>query len=603
MPTASPETFEARKARLLASFLLSLTERLTEARGQLAGLAPGSAQREALHALHLTFHTVKGTAASFGQGEIAELAREADEALKHALDDGASVSQPLLDTLGLVLARLADPAMSVPGAPGQEGRFRFEPARQPDADRQDGQTPTAPTPPPAAPAGQTDAPDGSALDQSVHDPRRKRRIYLCDDDIDLGEQLCAQLACFGYRATPFAGVEPLLAAARSEPPAAVIMDVVFPEGQDTGPIALLRLNADASEPIPSVFISCRDDFQSRLRAVKAGGSAYCTKPVKITELVELLDTLTQTAAPDPFHILVVDDEPQIARWHELILEDAGMIVRTATDPEQVPALLRGFNADLVLMDMYMPGCSGPELARVLRQIPGHVSLPIVYVSSETDLERQLAAMEVGADGFLAKPVAPARLVAEVTLRAERMRTLHALMVRDGLTGLFNHNAIMQFFHIGIANARREGRPLSFAMIDVDRFKQVNDRFGHPAGDQVLLALSRGLRLRLRDSDLVGRYGGEEFALVLPGTDAAEAHEILEGLRASFAQVVFYAGEERFACTFSAGVAELEPYQCADNLIEAADIALYRAKNAGRNRVEIAARSAPPGERSRDVGHG
>ena len=250
-------------------------------------------------------------------------------------------------------------------------------------------------------------------------------------------------------------------------------------------------------------------------------------------------------------------------------------------------LRQAFNADLVLMDMYMPECSGPELAQVLRQMPGHVSLPIIYVSSETDRGRQVKALEVGADGFLTKPVDPGRLISEVSLRADRMRTLHALMVRDGLTGLFNHNAIMQFLELQVANARREQGAFCYAMIDLDRFKEVNDTHGHPAGDQVLMALSRGLRLRLRECDLIGRYGGEEFAVILSGVNEVQAKVILDQLRLSFAEVIFYAGEATFTCTFSVGIAGFPGFSSAEAILEAADQALYRAKGGGRKRVEIA----------------
>lgn len=565
MAAAPSLTFQQRKARLLASFLTQLDKRLEDARQGCAALVPGTVQPQRLQDLHLLFHTLKGSSASFGLEALGDLAQGAGDALKQALTDGALVTESLIALLERTLERCADPALRQTATAGNAG---FEPGADAPADAAHGRH----------------QPQVAESD----DARRGRHIYLCDDDAQLGEQMCAQLACFGYRVTPFESLDALCAAVMVEPPAALILDVVFPQGDDAGPTALAAINARCQPPVPTVFISCRDDFASRLQAVKAGGRAFCTKPTKPTELVDLLDTLTRTETPDPFHILVVDDDPDIARLHALILEQAGMIVRIADRADQVPGLLRDFNADLVLTDMYMPECSGPELARVLRQMPGYLSLPIVYVSSETDVERQLAAMEVGADGFLIKPVAPARLVSEVSLRAERMRTLRALMVRDGLTGLLNHKAILQHLQLAVANARRDARPLSFAMIDVDRFKQVNDRFGHPVGDQVLLALSRGLRLRLRDGDPVGRYGGEEFALVLAGSDAAQSKIVIDRLREAFSAVAFYAGDERFNCTFSAGVADLAQFPSLERLTEAADMALYRAKRGGRNRVEIAA---------------
>ncbi|WP_020507746.1 diguanylate cyclase [Lamprocystis purpurea] len=569
--TAPSDTFKTRKARLRSAFLAQLPQRISEARLRLAALPDTPVEPEALTGLALVFHTIKGSSASFGLAAISDLARQAEDTVRHAL----TAAEPMSTQVRATLERTLDQLAVLQARPAEEtnaaDRFGFEPL------------PAAAEP---------------AVVHTGHAAqRRAKRIYLCDDDGDLGQQLCTQLACFGYQVTALSSLAELRAAVAAEAPAAVIMDVMFPEGEHAGPAALTDLHETLGYVVPSLFISSRDDFQARLQAVKAGGSAYCTKPVKTTEMVEFLDALTNRESPTPFHVLVVDDEPNIARLHALVLEEAGMTTTIATDPAAVIDLLKGFNADLVLMDMYMPQCSGPELARVLRQMPGHVSLPIIYVSSETDRERQFRALEVGADGFLTKPVEPARLVNEVSLRAERMRTLHALMVRDGLTGLFNHNTIMQFLEIGVANARRDGRPLCFAMIDVDRFKRVNDAYGHPAGDQVLMALSRGLRLRLRECDVVGRYGGEEFAVVLPGVEVEDGKVILDQLRTSFAEVLFYAGDATFRCTFSAGIAAFPQIASADALIEAADVALYSAKGNGRNRVETA--SANDRSRSQD----
>ena len=163
----------------------------------------------------------------------------------------------------------------------------------------------------------------------------------------------------------------------------------------------------------------------------------------IMKLVEQHDCLWASVGVHPDYEDLV--EPTVAQLHAMILEEAGMITAVATDPAQVLTLLAGFNADLVLMDIHMPACSGPELARVLRQMSGYLSLPIIYLSSETDRGRQFEALEVGADGFLTKPVEPARLVTEVSLRArlgeplpegvgidaEGHPTRDAALVRDG----------------------------------------------------------------------------------------------------------------------------------------------------------------------------
>lgn len=243
--------------------------------------------------------------------------------------------------------------------------------------------------------------------------------------------------------------------------------------------------------------------------------------------------------------------------------------------------------ELILLDMNMPGASGQELARVIRQQDAYLSIPIVFLSAESDVGRQREAMSTGGDEFLQKPIEPEHLISAVRSRVIRYRALRALMVRDSLTGLLNHTSFKERLRAEVARTKRLNKVLTVGMIDIDHFKQVNDSHGHPAGDRVIRNLSRLLKQRLRGADVIGRYGGEEFAIVLVDTAIEAAVGVVDHIRKSFAALEQQAGESVFRCTFSAGLAQSPPRMDADSLIQAADEALYQAKHDGRNRVRAA----------------
>jgi diguanylate cyclase (GGDEF)-like protein len=196
-------------------------------------------------------------------------------------------------------------------------------------------------------------------------------------------------------------------------------------------------------------------------------------------------------------------------------------------------------------------------------------------------------MSLGGDDFLTKPIRPEHLVSSVSSRIERSRLLRSFMVRDSLTGLLNHTAIKDQLEREVARAKRQGMPLSFAMIDIDRFKRVNDTYGHPVGDRVIKSLSRLLKQRLRANDVVGRYGGEEFAVIMVDTDGSAALKVLEGIREAFSCLRQVADGNEFFVTFSGGVADVADFDDAIKLGDSADKALYEAKHAGRNRLVLA----------------
>jgi diguanylate cyclase (GGDEF)-like protein len=200
------------------------------------------------------------------------------------------------------------------------------------------------------------------------------------------------------------------------------------------------------------------------------------------------------------------------------------------------------------------------------------------------MDRQFAALRMGGDEFLTKPIEDEHLVAAVRVRAERARALGELVVVDSLTGLLRHGSLKEQLATELVRARRAGTPVSFAMLDVDHFKLVNDSYGHPAGDRVLRSLARTLQRRVRKTDSIGRYGGEEFAVVLPDARAADAFQLLEEVREAFASTEQQHGRATFNVTLSGGVVEATGDHSPDELVRAADDALYRAKREGRNKI-------------------
>jgi diguanylate cyclase (GGDEF)-like protein len=308
--------------------------------------------------------------------------------------------------------------------------------------------------------------------------------------------------------------------------------------------------------------------------------------VDIGALVEKLDLLTERRTGSPYRILIVDDDPDLAVEYSVVLDAAGMETEAIVNPLKLMEPLYSFKPDLILMDVHMQGCTGPELAAVLRQQESYLSTPIVFLSNEEGIEEQLAAIDRGGDEFLTKPVDPGHLVAAVAARARRGRALQSLISHDGLTGLLNHSNLKLHLEAELSRASRDGSEVAYAMIDLDLFKAINDTWGHAAGDRLLRSLGLFLRQRLRRSDVIGRYGGDELAVILPRTDGATAVQVLERIRASFAELKHRVGHDEVSATLSCGVATYPAHPSAELLAEAADAALYAAKRAGRNRVVL-----------------
>jgi diguanylate cyclase (GGDEF)-like protein/PAS domain S-box-containing protein len=426
-----------------------------------------------------------------------------------------------------------------------------------------------------------------AVTVSLQEMRADRLIYMVDDDPIQAGDLAVQVGYFGYTVQIFTSLAGLEAAIRKTQPTALLMDVSFPEGRMAGYDTIAALREKFKQLPPVIFVSVNDAMPYRLQAVRVGGEAYFTKPVDVSELVDVLDRLIFHDIVTPYRVLVVEDSRLQANYITLQLKKAGIITETVTNPLEVIDHLISFNPDLLLLDMYMPDCTGMEMAQIIRQMEQFVSIPIVFLSAETDKDKQMAAMGIGGDDFLTKPIEPEHLIAAVTTRIERYRKLRALMIQDGLTGLLNHSTTKERLTQETERARRQNTSLAFAMLDLDFFKQVNDSYGHATGDRVLKSLAHMLRQRLRSSDTIGRFGGEEFAVIMPDTDEPGAVQIMRDLSENFAKIRHHIGEKEFSVSFSCGVAAFPDCDSSEALTRTSDMAMYAAKAAGRKRTMAA----------------
>lgn len=404
-------------------------------------------------------------------------------------------------------------------------------------------------------------------------------------------------------------------------PDVVLLDVMMP-GMD-GYEVCRRLKAQPeTSHVPIVMITALTDQAERVRGLQAGADDFLSKPVDdgtlfarlraLLRMKQVLDAWrlrAETArdlgiemkdAPPPgvagARALIVNADSLETERLSAVLRQDGLEVATCVDPAEAWATLLEKPQDVVLLSLSLDGGDSLRFASRLRAEALTRDLPVILIGDQAQKSLALRAFDLGANDHVLRPVDPNELCARVRnqvrrkhyqdmLRADLDRSLE-LAVTDTLTGLRNRRYVRRHLEGVLRNAAATA-----LMLDVDRFKSVNDTFGHAAGDAVLRDVSERVRSHLRSADVVARYGGEEFLVVMSGADAEDGMLVAERLRSAVAAAPIMAVGQSLAVTVSIGIASAPAGTLCDDLIAAADAALYRAKNNGRNRIEVAPDSA------------
>jgi diguanylate cyclase (GGDEF)-like protein len=410
-------------------------------------------------------------------------------------------------------------------------------------------------------------------------------ILLIEDDPKLAQDIKHKLSSTSFEITVIPGIAQIHSSFQSNT-CCIIANL---DNLNSKQIQLLGEIEEVRSSLSLIFISDENSIDARLKAVKAGGQAFIVKPIDYTQLLKAIDSLTERQLVQKFRVLIIDDQKSLSDYYASILQDAGFEVLTVNHPQhQLMPALTDFVPDLILLDLYMPYCNGQDLAGIIRQMDNLLSIPLVFLSAEASSDLQLRAMSTGADAFLTKPVSSDDLLLTVQCRIKRGRAVHDLVTKDPLSGLLNRRESIRRLSEEISRSRRAGTPLAVAMLDLDHFKKINDSQGHAIGDWVIKFFSRSMQNIFRDSDIIGRHGGEEFLVIFPDTDVDAAQLACRRLKKHIKDsevdlpVVF---------TYSGGLALLGDAENSHNVLERADMALYKAKEKGRNKV-ITATDSP-----------
>ncbi len=426
-------------------------------------------------------------------------------------------------------------------------------------------------------------------------------LLMIEGDQELSQQIEIEVKGWGIKVVNSDSISSARTAIADLRPDAVLLDLstedtltINPNNKEEG-LTLLSELANGFPPLPVFVVTDQSRVEDRLEVARLGGRAFLQKPVRPAQIIEAVLQVLQGVQTTEAKIMVVDDDPQILSLVKHFLEPWGMKTVALSNAQGFWETLEMSSPDLLILDIELPHLNGIELCQVVRNDPRWNSLPVLFLTAHTgpDIVHQVFA--AGADDYISKPIVGPELVTRILNRLERIQLLRNMAETDPLTGVANRRKSITEFDKFLHLCQRHEQPMCLAMLDLDRFKQVNDLHGHAMGDAVLRQFGKLLLRTFRSEDIVARWGGEEFVVGMYGMNKESGAKRLSELRQVLHAEPLAIGEQRLHLTFSGGVAQYpEDGKTVDALYRCADHALYQAKTAGRDRIIASNHQTDPG---------
>jgi len=390
---------------------------------------------------------------------------------------------------------------------------------------------------------------------SMHAAPNNRVYYLGADSI-LGLDLGSILNQKGLKLKTFESPDALASAARQAPPAVLILELGrLPPGR-TLDAFIDALMPEAAHRPELLCIAPAEDIETRLQAVRAGAQGLYVAPVPAADLAQKVIQVSGIGNADRYRVLVVEDDPAQAKYVALLLSNSGLVPRVLSQPLKVLEAIRDFRPDLVLMDLYMPGANGDELTAIIRDQDEFFDLPIIFLSSERDLDKQMEALRLGGDSFIAKPVQRKLLIESIDHRIRMSRWLRerrqAVNRRDSATGLLQKDLFLRQLDRCVRSPGAPGEGCGLLQIEIDSPQETLDRLGIDGTERLLRRLELRLSKHMTSEESATRLGDFSYALLARRDNALELTELAERLRTSLVAPPAPGGAGEAADTADAG---------------------------------------------------